>query len=214
MRKKVSRPYQRFIAGLQLAACRLFGRSVRIAEMRFLRSRYRYVEVALALIGTPEMDELLSRWESTRLDDVTRQRLIRLASESYRAVCRDVRSRLQPREAIQLFRLSLFESRRREFDALMRIAMGHLREKVNSLDRLRRPKIIVSHPAVFSEVPFVGRPGIKTPHIDCFAMHYQIGESQTTVTLIRSTKCTVSCGEIVSEIEACVGEILERFPDQ
>ncbi|MGB6648665.1 MAG: hypothetical protein WBG01_09050 [Bacteroidota bacterium] len=65
-------------------------------------------------------------------------------------------------------------------------------------------EIVVSHPQVYPEVPVIGRPGIRLPYVKYYALHYQIMEEKTVVTLMPSLDWNVPNAELIAEVRDAV----------
>ncbi len=99
---------------------------------------------------------------------------------------------------------------RRGRAAIMAATSGILRLRRLRIKNLRlfQQWITISHPRVCAEVPVVGRPGVRLPNQQMFALHYQMFEDRTVVTVIPGTNWNVPNVEFVAELESRLKEIL------
>lgn len=60
--------------------------------------------------------------------------------------------------------------------------------------------VIVSHPQNFSEVPIVGRPGIRLPYIKYLGLHYHLLEDRIRITLMPSVSFKIPNEKIIETL--------------
>ena len=99
---------------------------------------------------------------------------------------------------------------RRSRAAIMAATSGILRLRRLRVKNLRlfQQWITISHPRACAEVPVVGRPGVRLPNQQMFALHYQMFEDRTVVTVIPGTNWNVPNVEFAAELESRLKEIL------
>ncbi len=71
--------------------------------------------------------------------------------------------------------------------------------------------IIISHPKIFTEVPWIGRPGVQLDYVTLFGMHYQIFSQQIRLTIMRSNQLAVSNAELVARLRSTLITIEEKL---
>lgn len=47
---------------------------------------------------------------------------------------------------------------------------------------MERREVLISHPAIYANVPLVGRPGVRLPYVAYFGLHYQIWPEKIVLT--------------------------------
>jgi hypothetical protein len=63
-------------------------------------------------------------------------------------------------------------------------------------------EVVISHPSIFKEVAFLGRPGTRIPYVDVYTLHYQIHPEDVIVTIAPSLAWTVPNAEFMAELRA------------
>ena len=199
------RPVESFVAALALTIARLSRRPAQVSQYVSL-SRYRYMDVTKVALDTEELQDFVREWPNTSAGG-PRHVLLTAAIESQRRECRRARSALPPSHLGSLF---MATKGRRGRAAIMAATSGILRLRRLRVKNLRlfQQWITISHPRVCAEVPVVGRPGVRLPNQQMFALHYQMFEDRTVVTVIPGTNWNVPNVEFVAELESRLKEIL------
>ncbi len=61
--------------------------------------------------------------------------------------------------------------------------------------------IVISHPRIDDEVQLIGRPGTRLPYVGCFALHYQVYDDRTIITLMPGRNWKIPNEELIAGIE-------------
>jgi hypothetical protein len=67
--------------------------------------------------------------------------------------------------------------------------------------------VLISHPQVYDEVHFIGRPGVRVPYLKCFGLHYQIRERSMVLTWIPAMNWQISNAEMTKEVDRALKDI-------
>lgn len=186
-------PVAAFVLALQMTANRLAGRIVRITQFLSM-SRYRCMGVATAEVTTPEVIRFV---EYVNREDMRRDQarvLLRDAIESQILQARKARRHLPPDMIFSLF----IRSGRGIRGLLARWTFMFLR-RFGLLAPAHRD-VLVSHPATYPGVAFMGRPGIRLPYVACFGLHYHILENKTVVTVMPSVRWRIPNTALVASL--------------
>jgi hypothetical protein len=69
--------------------------------------------------------------------------------------------------------------------------------------------ILISHPAIYQEIPLIGRPGIRLPYMRYFALHYQIWEDKTVITMMPGILWMIPNNEFVANLEKNIRKLID-----
>ena len=196
-----------FMIALQLTACQLSGHAVNLTQAVTM-SRYRYMDLAAAMISTPEMLKLTEAWSSPKRDPEFLKTLVHSAIQSQLRECRRTRLTMPVVQILGLFAWQRNWLRSKYSNLLLGITLTTLR-----LCGFFRPTetIIASHPRIFPEVLLLGRPGIRVPYLSTFALHYQIFEDHLTLTIMPGADWKVPNPEIVAELRTTLDDLFRLF---
>jgi hypothetical protein len=204
-------PIPAFIIALQLAVSHLSGRLSRIGQLVSIR-HFRYMDLDIASVTTREMEELTSAWNTPFREPQRLQKLVLLAIQSQLEACRRVRSAISPSRLMELFFRQQKGHSRKFANSVMVTAMRTLNLFELKIAQ-KTPEILASHPAIYQEIPMVGRPGVRIPFPNCdFWLHYQIMEDRTTLTLTPSVRWRFSNIETISALNQALAQVLNLFP--
>jgi len=197
-------PVPTFIVALAMATRKLVQRPVHIAQFLSM-TKYCCMGVLTEIVTTPEMNQFIDYVLGDEVEADVAMRLLADANESQKQVVRAKRSYFPLRNI-----LSLFMSTQKGFGRAW--SMGVLALTVGILRLFGRYEqkdvdVIASHPAIYPEIPVVGRPGIRLPYAREFGLHYQIWDDHTTIVMMPSLKWSLPNQEIILALQ----ESLERI---
>jgi hypothetical protein len=196
-------PVALFVVGLQVAVKRLIGKVPAVSQF-LTTSKFRCGDLATADVTTPEVVQFVEYAEGSGPDARHARDLLRNAVESQTRVCRRSRSALSFMDMLALYLRSARGLRGFLAGWIMWLSFLVLR----LMGKFRSDReIVVSHPKVYPEVPVMGRPGIRLPYVRYFALHYQIMEEKTVITLMPSVEWTIPNAELI----AVIREALQRI---
>ena len=199
-------PVPTFILALSMAARKLIQRPANIAQFLSM-TKYCCMGVLTEIVTTPEVDRFVDYVLGERVDADKAMALLAEANQSQKEVVRAKRRYFPLRNT-----LSLFMSTRKGLGwlwsmAVLAVTVGILR--LSGKYEQKDVDIIASHPAIYPEVPVVGRPGIRLPYAREFGLHYQIWDDHTTIVLMPSLKWSRPNEEIIAALQ----ESLEKIRD-
>jgi hypothetical protein len=189
-------PVPTFLMALERTMRRLVGGAVPVLQMLAM-SRYRCMDLTVADVTTHEVERFLER-EQGEVGGPGAGDALAEAMASQERACRRARRCLRHDEIIAMY----LRSRRGLARALAAVAFALtvLLLRVLRLYRPRRGGVVVSHPAIYPEVPVVGRPGVRLPYVQLLAMHYQIMDERIVLTIAPSTRWRVPNAELVADL--------------
>jgi hypothetical protein len=185
-----------FVVALQYATQRLRTEPTTIKQMLTM-SRHRCTDFRTASVSTPEVMRLVENL----LDDAPAagaRRLLQEAIESQGRACRRARQAVPLPELLWLFISSRDTVSRWWASAVIGGGMkllallGSFRPELN--------EVVISHPSIYPEVGFLGRPGSRIPYVDAYTLHYQIHPEKIVVTVAPSLAWTVPNAEFIAEL--------------
>ena len=193
-----------FIVALAMAARKLIHRPAAIAQFLSM-TRYCCMGVLTEIVTTPEVDRFVEYVSGDEVDAAEAMRLLAEANESQASVVRAKRRYFPLRNT-----LTLYISGKKGLGWLW--SMGVLAVTVGLLRLFGKydpseVDIIASHPAIYPEVPVVGRPGIRLPYTREFGLHYQIWQDHTTIVMMPSLNWSIPNEEVIAALQ----ESLERL---
>jgi len=197
-------PVPTFIVALQMTAHRLLNRSTAIAQFLAM-NKYCCMGLLTEVVSTPEIDRFVAYVAGDDVDATEAMRLLAEANESQARVARKKRRYLPLREEI-----SLYFTTKKGLSKMW--AMGVLGVTVGILKLFGKFEqhdvdIIASHPAIYPEVPILGRPGIRLPYAKEFGLHYQIMPESTTVVLMPSLKWSIPNEQLIAALQQSLQQI-------
>ena len=198
-------PVPTFILALQSATKRLTGKMVRITQFLTM-SKYRCMDLVTANVTTPEVMQFVNYVDSGDLQCDRATALLREAVNSQTEACRQARRHLPFDDILGLF-ISSREGARGLYVQSILILTGLLLRLLGHFDPTKQREVIVSHPEVYSEIPVVGRPGIRLPYVKYFGLHYQILEEKIVVTVMPSVSWTIPNAELIAELRGSLQRI-------
>jgi hypothetical protein len=188
-----------FVLALLLAARRLTGETTSIIQFLSM-NKYCCMGLATVQLSTPESIRFVDAVLAGE-DDSTLRLLL------HQAVTSQVEKMRQARR--QITWMGIYEMFLHDIGAVHRLfASGMLWATLRLLRLLGRyqPRqtrgIVISHPAIYPEVPVVGRPGVKLPYARLFGLHYQMFPDRTVMTFMPGVHWTISNREVAAELES------------
>ncbi len=197
-------PVPAFILALEMAVRRLTGEMVKITQFLAM-SRYRYMDLATAMVTTPEVTCFVDYMDSGDVQHDRATALLQEATSSQARECRRARRYLPLDDIFLLFVRSKKGSRR--LYVLFTAVLAAILLRILGLFRPVQREVLVSHPDIYPEVPVVGRPGIRLPYLKYFGLHYQILEDRIVVTVMPSTNWTIPNAELIAELRTSLKRI-------
>jgi hypothetical protein len=196
-------PVPTFTLAVQVAVKRLTAQLPRVEQFLAV-TRYRCMGLALADVTTPEVVSFVEYVAGGEYERDRARELLRDAADSQVDRCRRMRRALPLSGALSLFVNSRTGMQRVRLALVLLPTVLLLRLlgafKVGS-------EVMLSHPAIYREIPVVGRPGIRLPYVKYFALHYQVVAANTILTLMPGVRWSVPNSEIVAVLCRSLDEI-------
>ena len=202
------KPVPTFILALQMTARRLTGRHPAIRQFLTM-SRYRCMGLLLTRVSTQAVQDFVDYLDRPS-QELNREHALELLSEATKSqleACRRARRHLPSFTILRLFMASVSRPRRKLATGVTAVAGALLR--LLGLEKPLPPdqEIVVSHPAIYPQVPIVGRPGIRLGKIKYFGLHYQIFPRKIVITLMPATSWGISNRDLIVRLEKDLGRI-------
>lgn len=197
-------PVPAFVLALQLAVFRLTGRFAHIRQLLTM-SKYRSLDLVTASVSTRAMHAFLACMRDPSSTRLLRQARLQAAIDSQTAVCRTARRCFPAFRLHMLLAENSAGPRRLYIRAVVKAAKILLRAL--GLAHFGREDILISHPAIYSEVPVIGRPGIRLPYLRFFGLHYQIRDTDIVLTWMPSTRWTIPTTELTQALTESLRDI-------
>lgn len=199
-------PVATFVTTLSMVAER--HTSTPAALHQFLTmTKYRYMDLTTAVVSTPEVRAFAHYSKQEKPDAHTALELLQRAIQSQKDICRWNRHALPFEIAHALFIASRSPAQRiwvHPFTLLARLILI-----AGRYQRGGRRDIVISHPAIYPEVPLVGRPGVRLPYVTYFALHYQIMETKIIITMMPGLQWSIPNEELIREVQDTLYAILD-----
>ncbi len=185
-----------FVLALALATKRYTGAAPLVTQFLTM-SRYRCTDLVTAMVTTPEVAAFVEKPDVGHL---------RPALESQKAAMSAARKSLSLQTVFRLFINS--DLRKRNFRGITKRTATGLVRRAGAFKPQAR-EIVISHPAIYPEVPVVGRPGARLPYTKHFGLHYQIWEDRTVVTFMPGTNWQVKNDELAEALREALEQVGE-----
>jgi hypothetical protein len=159
------------------------------------RTGYRCVDSMATIVTSDDVKRFAEYFEREQQRDPEQARtLLAKAVRSQQEHCRVTRRTLPLWLLIEYFTAQDFGQKRFVARAALKV--------VKRLKWLEFPgfDILISHPAIRSETPLIGRPGIRLPYLRFFGLHYQIFSDRTVLTIARGTDWKIGNAAFVAEL--------------
>ncbi len=170
-----------FITALAMASKKAAGQKVRIEQFLAL-SKYCCMDLTTASVTTPEVFRFVEYVESGDVDKSQARAYLEEAITSQVEASRRARSHYPTIEIIGMFLRTRKGLARLYAASIFAMAVAILR--LTGLLRPIKRQAVVSHPAIYPQVPVLGRPGVKLPYAQHFGLHYQIFEDRIVLTIM------------------------------
>jgi hypothetical protein len=186
-----------FVLALALATKRFTG-TVPLITQFLTMSRYRCTDLVTAMVTLPEVAAFVDAGGSAET--------LRPAVEVQKAVMSAARKSISLQTIFRLY-INSDPAKRNLRGVTKRVATAFLRRTGAFKPKAR--EIVISHPAIYPEVPIVGRPGARLPYTKYFGLHYQIWDDRTVVTFMPGTNWQVKNGELAEELRKALEQVGE-----
>lgn len=194
-----------FVLALALAT-RPFVGKVPLVTQFLTMSRYRCTDLVTALVTTPEVAAFVEYAAGAQVEPGRARELLLAAIEAQKAVMREARKTLPLQTVFRLFINS--DPAKRTFRGITKRTTTAFLRQVGRFKPQAR-EIVISFPALYPEVPIVGRPGARLPYTKYFGLHYQIWDDRTTVTFMPGTQWQTSNDELAAALTKAFAKIKE-----
>lgn len=190
-------PVPGFVLALAVAVHRLVGKAPLVTQFLAM-SRYRCTDLVTAMVTTPEVVAFADYTTGEQVDPDRSCQLMMAAIEAQKKVMREARRTLSLQVVFRLFINS--DPAKRSFRGITKMTTTALLRRVG-LFKPQMREIVVSFPAIYPEVPVVGRPGARLPYTKYFGLHYQIWDDKTVVTFMPGTQWQVSNDDLAAAMK-------------
>ncbi|NOX38148.1 MAG: choline/carnitine O-acyltransferase [Calditrichaeota bacterium] len=198
------RPVPVFVIALQMAVQRLLGHPVNISQYLTM-SRYRCMDLAIALVSTPEVNRLVQQLLQGVDRKETIMPLLQEAIRSQELAAREARKYLSLQKMLSLFLLTRTPWQRLYVMGIASVTVLMLR--LLGLHRPRLSEVVLSHPIIYPQVPIIGRPGIRLPYVRYFGVHYQIMKDRIVLTLMPGIRWSIPNRRLVEMLRQSLEDI-------
>jgi hypothetical protein len=193
-----------------LALCMTTQRHVKklpVVHQFLTMSKYRYMDLTTAIVSTPEVQTFCDFMKKHANDKSNGYELLIQAIDSQKQACRDERSAFSLVTIYSMFLMSQ-QGIKKIWAVLNFMFAEFVLRKTKHLSQSRRD-IVISHPAIYPEITMVGRPGVRLPYVTYFALHYQIFQDRTIVTMMPGLRWCVPNEKLIAELNANIQAIIE-----
>ena len=198
-------PVPAFILALQLAARSLTGENAEVSQFLAM-SGYRCMDLDTAVVTTQKVRDFVDYMQLENINKSQAIKLLTKAMDSQAQVARLHRRKLSFSKMLGLFVISK-SGFSRVYTSLI-IGLTTLFLRLFGLFKPPVTDIIVSHPAIYPEIPVIGRPGIRLPYIRYFGLHYQVFDDRIVITFMPGVTWEKSNQEIIEELQKGLDRIL------
>ncbi|MCB9059533.1 MAG: choline/carnitine O-acyltransferase [Calditrichae bacterium] len=199
-------PVPAFIIALQKTMLDFTQKMVNVYQF-ITMSKYRYMTLLKENVSTKTVFDCVSQLENTEKTDDQKFELIRNAIDSQKDKLRKKRTRLSLDYIFKIYLCSISGIRKKYALAISQffsLIQGRTKLFIEpSYD------VMVSHPAIFEDVPIIGRSGAKLPYVKYMGLHYQIYDDKINITLMPSTEFSVPNKEFIAKLESNLKKLLE-----
>ena len=205
------KPVPAFILALQMAARELTGEMANISQFMTM-SRYRCMDLTNAIVTTPEVARFTEYALGEDMHKDEARKLLDQAIKSQTEVAHNARATLPFSKILALYVYSK-KSVSKTFTSII-IALSMILLRVLGYFKQPETDIVVSHPAIFDEIPVVGRPGIRLPYVKYFGLHYQLMPDKTVITMMPAVKWNKPNQEVIESIKKNLEKVLWVISDE
>lgn len=200
------KPVPIFVIALQMAIQQVMGRPLPIAQYLTL-SRYRCMDLAIALVATPEVNRFVQYVLHSDRNREKSLQMLQMAIRSQQQAAREARRYLSLQKMLSLFLVT--RNRRQRIYVMAVAAMAFFILRLLGYHKPRLSDVVLSHPAIYPEVPIIGRPGIRLPYVRYLGLHYQIMKDRIVLTFMPGLRWTVPNARLVQMLHKSLEEILK-----
>jgi len=194
-------PVGAFVVALALATRRCSGKVPRILQLVTI-SKFRCVPIGAAMVTTPELERFLAHIENG--EDARAPQLLKEAIAAQSRECRAERSRLSLRWPLEAFIREQRGLRKVRCMAALGLSMAALA----ATGSLGSKDVVISHPQIVPEVPVIGRPGVRLPYVNHYAVHYRLYPERTVLTFMPGLKWKTSNAEFTGAIADALRDVM------
>lgn len=190
-------PVAAFVIALQMTANALI-KTPPVIHQFLAVTKYRFMDLETAIVSTAAVTAFCDYIKTAEFDPLHAKKLLRVAISSQREECREKRAALSIAVAFAIFRATRHPLQKiKNFSVF--VICYYLLHAAHYFKPSRRD-IVISHPALYEEAPLVGRPGAKLPYVTYFALHYQMWDDETILTMMPGLDWTTANKEFVDGI--------------
>ncbi len=172
-------PVLSFVIILQAALSHVLGFNPSIIQF-LSAARYRYMDLLTANVSTPEVVNCAESLNNMEIKKEIFSEELENALRTQKLVMAKKRSSLPLDHMYAYYVHSLGSFKRHFVNYTVVAALWFLR--AFGLHKRRAREVIISHPAIYDNIPVMGRPGVRLFYINHFSMHYQILENKIVMT--------------------------------
>lgn len=195
-----------FVVALQATLIQLTGSNRRIHQFICL-THFRYMDLTTTQISLPSVTacaRMLLR------NEVNAQEFTKLLKRSIEAQNKQItmsRQRFPVEDTIALF-LKTRTGIGGRYSRILVALLVFLLKVSGQIKQLRR-EVIISHPKIYPQLPYIGRPGVRLPYITYFGMHYQILDDQTRITIMPGQRWTTANSILANTLQNNLKRIID-----
>ena len=188
-----------FVIALQMTFKELIDQMVAIHQFVSL-AHYRYMDLTTVVVSTPEVKQFVESILKHPEFDQNLYQLFLQAIQSQKEVIKKVREKLGLSDILTLFFLNRSTWQKIWAQTLIFPTLRLFRKL--KLITMENRQVLISHPAIYSEVPLVGRPGVRLPYVSYLGLHYQIWPEKIVITYMPGLGLKISNQTITRHLEA------------
>ncbi len=193
-----------FVTALYCTFWQLLGTTFEIQQFVSL-AHYRYMDLTTTAVSTSEVHNFCVSFTQNPRYSPEMFQAFWAAIRSQQKAVQKAREKLSFADILPLFLLN--RSAFNRFRARLFIAPLLRVLKLFKQLNLGRREILISHPALFPEVPLVGRPGVRLPYVKYFSLHYQIWPRKIVVTYMPSVNWQIPNSVVTHYLQANLEKI-------
>ncbi len=170
-------------------------------------SKYRYMDLTTAIVTTPEVQAFCDYLQQKHTEPGHAAELLKKAVKSQKQSCTAERSAFPLSTVFSLFLMS--KTGFAKIRALILFVLTDFMLRKTKRMRGIRRDIVISHPAIYPEIAMVGRPGVRLPYVTYFALHYQIFQDRTIITMMPGLRWNVANEKLIAELHDNIQAIID-----
>lgn len=183
-----------FIIALEKTLIDFIGRPVNIIQFLAM-TKYRCMSLFEENVATTEVVQCVNGLEKDILSPIAKLALIKNAITSQK---QKIRKRRKNLSLDKLFGIYVHTRKKisKIYVIILAIFFSILQKRIRLFSKERR-EVVISHPAIYPEVPIVGRPGARLPYVKYLALHFQILKDKITITILPSINFRIPNSEFL-----------------